>query len=379
MKATDFQCILRLPFAGFFLFCTSILAAQTGGAKRENLVLNPSFETLRAGESIEYSNALTICDSWDSPNAAEPLLFTTINDVVYDPNGSLWPFKARTGKNVAGINIYGSRREYIQGALQRPLTVGKKYYFSFFVHYHCEGANNIGIVFLPEKLKADASGRLNLKPASFQRDVTPYNNTDKMWTLVRDSFIAYQAFQSFIIGNFAADEETTVESERFQHYFAYIDDIVVTESAEAPVAVSSSDQAEVRKWTENVATAKDQGKLLGALPSSSPLTEQQILFQFDNSNLQEESLGILDEIAAALKDKPDAVLRITGYASSEGSTAYNLRLSQRRAHAVRRYLVKNGVGKDQIRVEAKGEAAPLAPNDSEENRKQNRRVTLSLE
>ncbi len=375
------------PAAIASLLFTSLLPAQPASNPGENLVINPSFEVLRKGEVLDRANDLKISEAWESPNAGEPLLFTTIDRMIYDPNGSLWPFTARTGKNVAGINVAGGselepRREYIQGTLKRPLTVGKKYYFSFYVHYHCEGANNIGIVFLPEKLAVDAPGRLNLNPASYQKNVTAYNNTDRTWTLVRDSFIAYKPFQYFIIGNFFTDENTEVESHKYEHYFAYIDDIEVVEAADSPVKGATPDQAELQKWTENIETVKNKTKLLqntAETPASPEGERVTVLFGFDSASLQPEAGAVLDALVNSLRQNPDARVRVSGFASSEGTSLYNERLSRRRAAAVRRYLIGQGIPKERIISEAKGENDPAAPNDREENRKKNRRVELVLE
>lgn len=372
----------RLFVAGLFLLvAASLLRAQSA----ENLVLNPSFETIRTGQKLEQANNLDIAEHWNAPNAAEPLLFTTIGNTIFDPNGASWPFKARTGKNVAGVNVQGGlptqpKREYIQGTLKRPLTVGKKYYFSFYVHYHCEGANNIGIVFLPEKLSVDAAGRLNLKPASYQKDVTPFNNTDKTWTLVRDSFIAYMPFQHFIIGNFFTNEETEVESTNYGHYFAYIDDIDVTEAGDPAVKVDKLTTS--GQWKENVERTKDRNKLLENTPSAesgNPSAQAVILFGFDSATMPQESGASLDAVMAKLLENPDATVVLTGYASSEGSTRYNKTLSRQRANTVRRFLEKNGIAKARIQVVAGGEKGPNDGADTAENREQNRRVEVQIQ
>ncbi|MFN7157359.1 MAG: OmpA family protein, partial [Erythrobacter cryptus] len=67
---------------------------------------------------------------------------------------------------------------------------------------------------------------------------------------------------------------------------------------------------------------------------------------------------------------------IEGHASAEGSAEYNLRLSQRRAEAVRDALVAGGLQAGRMRVLALGESDPIASNDDPEGRIQNRRVVI---
>jgi outer membrane protein OmpA-like peptidoglycan-associated protein len=68
----------------------------------------------------------------------------------------------------------------------------------------------------------------------------------------------------------------------------------------------------------------------------------------------------------------------TGHTDATGSTAYNTRLSAKRAQAVKSYLVKKGLGADMIRTQAKASAAPVADNDSDAGRAQNRRTEIEF-
>jgi OOP family OmpA-OmpF porin len=72
-------------------------------------------------------------------------------------------------------------------------------------------------------------------------------------------------------------------------------------------------------------------------------------------------------------------LNVVGYTDSRGSEAYNRKLSQRRAQAVADYLVQQDPSRAEfIRVIGRGEADPIASNETEEGRRQNRRVVLEV-
>ena len=177
----------------FFLSLPLFLSAQNKDTTNVtwrpiNLVVNNSFEL-----SVDTARPLTKVEpvpkalGWSIPNKSQPLIYSTNEKgFIHDPNGTDWKFKARSGKNVVGLNIIGIKRDYVQGTLENPLAVGKKYYFAFWVHYHCSGANNIGIAFLPEKINVYVTTRLPLKPATYQKKVVPYLNQPCLQRVTRE-------------------------------------------------------------------------------------------------------------------------------------------------------------------------------------------------
>ena len=118
-------------------------------------------------------------------------------------------------------------------------------------------------------------------------------------------------------------------------------------------------------------------------PAPAPVTETVVLkgvnFCFDCTTLSPEAEAILDGNAMALiKKRPDATFEIAGHTDAKGSDAYNLRLSQRRAEAVRDYLVQQGVEPSRMTAVGYGESQPVADNATEAGRAQNRRVELRI-
>lgn len=98
-----------------------------------------------------------------------------------------------------------------------------------------------------------------------------------------------------------------------------------------------------------------------------------IQFEFNSSVLKTESYPTLDKLSSVLRENGGKV-SVKGYASSEGTAAYNLKLSKDRANSVKTYLVNSGVNASQVATKGLGEANPIASNDTEEGRIQNRRV-----
>ncbi|MCZ4223752.1 OmpA family protein [Pedobacter rhodius] len=100
---------------------------------------------------------------------------------------------------------------------------------------------------------------------------------------------------------------------------------------------------------------------------------EKISFDFNSSVLKTESYPTLDKLSSVLRENGGKVT-LNGYASSEGTAAYNLKLSKDRANSVKTYLVNSGVNASQVATKGNGEANPIASNDTEEGRIQNRRV-----
>ena len=99
-------------------------------------------------------------------------------------------------------------------------------------------------------------------------------------------------------------------------------------------------------------------------------------FLTDSDQLTEQSLTILDGVAATLIANPDIRVQVTGHTDSQGEDVYNKDLSQRRAASVVNYLVGNGVASDNLQAAGFGEEQPVADNGTAEGRAKNRRVEL---
>jgi outer membrane protein OmpA-like peptidoglycan-associated protein len=101
---------------------------------------------------------------------------------------------------------------------------------------------------------------------------------------------------------------------------------------------------------------------------------QQIHFEFDKDVIRRESYPILDAVAEVLQSNQAMRIEVQGHTDNKGAAAYNLKLSDRRAASVRKYLVGKGVSSDRLVSHGYGLTRPLVPNDSEQNRALNRRV-----
>jgi outer membrane protein OmpA-like peptidoglycan-associated protein len=121
----------------------------------------------------------------------------------------------------------------------------------------------------------------------------------------------------------------------------------------------------------------DAGQMEKALDEAGKVSLYGIQFDFDKDTLRPEAQPTLDEIAKLMEAKPSLRLQIVGHTDNQGTAAYNLDLSSRRANRVVEALAQtHGIAAARLSARGAGLAEPIAPNDSEEGRAKNRRVEL---
>ncbi len=102
-----------------------------------------------------------------------------------------------------------------------------------------------------------------------------------------------------------------------------------------------------------------------------------ITFDTGSSTLRPDSLEQFESIIEFMTHKPSARVQISGHTDNVGNRAANKRLSQARADACRDYLITKGIGGDRIDAVGYGDEQPVAPNNTEDGRRQNRRIEAS--
>lgn len=106
------------------------------------------------------------------------------------------------------------------------------------------------------------------------------------------------------------------------------------------------------------------------------LAKRVIYFDFDKSNIKPDFLDVLTAHAKYLVAHPDQKVRIEGYTDERGTVEYNIALGDRRAQAVRRFLLFQGVNPDQLTTVSYGESHPADPGHNEAAWAKNRRAVL---
>jgi outer membrane protein OmpA-like peptidoglycan-associated protein len=109
------------------------------------------------------------------------------------------------------------------------------------------------------------------------------------------------------------------------------------------------------------------------------LNQEQVRFKFNSAKLDDQSKKVLDDLAAKLKENPDAILVMEGHTDSTGPEDYNIQLGQKRVEAVSRYLVvEQDVPMNRISNLSFGKAKPLNANKGKDARAENRAVVVRV-
>lgn len=135
-------------------------------------------------------------------------------------------------------------------------------------------------------------------------------------------------------------------------------------------------------WTPATAEKGCDGAPVAAKPApvvaKKVSLESDTLFAFDSSVITVEGREKLRQVVAQINRTNVEVIIATGYTDWIGTDAYNLKLGQRRAEAVKAYLVSQGVEPGRVYTNSKGKADPVANNATSAGRAQNRRVIVEI-
>jgi len=122
------------------------------------------------------------------------------------------------------------------------------------------------------------------------------------------------------------------------------------------------EEAEVQRVGEGIVVTFDSG----------------ILFDFDSSALRPEAKANLRDLAESLTQYENTELLIVGHTDGVGSDTYNDQLSRRRADAAAQYVSSLGIRPSRLSTSGRGESEPIASNESDYGRQQNRRVEIAI-
>jgi len=156
------------------------------------------------------------------------------------------------------------------------------------------------------------------------------------------------------------------------------------------VARPGSDVA--RNWASTGLTVQHVFQIAEAPPPSPPppppappppppkrrIVLRGVNFDFDKYNIRPDARSILDEAVQTLKSEPSIKVSVEGHTDSRGTDAYNQKLSERRADSVADYMSRGGISRSRLSTEGFGESRPVASNETDDGRAQNRRVELRV-
>lgn len=197
------------------------------------------------------------------------------------------------------------------------------------------------------------------------------------------STIAMVSVASFLTACVSTPAKNTMQAEYSVEMVDQPDFNILKVYAESPVVkVEQTFQTVLCVGCEKVdATANEDSVLWVRLTPAKVVKEETIVadkhFDFDKATLKGD-LSVLKKVAERLKQDPNLTVLVVGHTDSKGTAKYNQVLGQKRANAVKNWLVKQGVKKQVITAISKGESQPVASNKTKAGRAENRRAVITI-
>jgi outer membrane protein OmpA-like peptidoglycan-associated protein len=380
--------------SGKFLIClVSILTVTVG--KSQNLVADSSFEHNSGIPTLLSSIGMNT--SWSAPTRGTTDLFCECGkkqqeiseaQVPHNPFGSQ---KANRGKCYAGIYgfSHGDYREYLFTQLTAPLSAGTKYELTMWISladYSRVAIEKMGACFLGSKIKSDHSDVLGgLKPVYLKIDEEIRTDT-VYWHQLTVEYKAQGGEQYLLIGSFDVSNpelthvkapkgvRTRINQKTERDAYYYIDDISVREYI--PPYVARIDTVVIPKTDTIKAMVSASTEKYEEPALDQAIILKNVLFETNETVLLASSFPELDATASHLLSHPDLKIEVSGHTDNKGSDEQNRKLSELRARAVADYLISKKIDPVRIRYKGYGSDKPISSNDTEDGRKQNRRVEL---
>jgi len=182
------------------------------------------------------------------------------------------------------------------------------------------------------------------------------------------------------LGRFVARELTSlyqicsapfIGAEKYDPPLAYTYPWHYFDAPDLPAATYLADEERELRWIRGVEVERRGGALMVRFPSD-------LLFPVGSAQLTDAAKPRLVGLAETLQRHPGTRLQAQGYADASGPADVNQRLSERRAIAVRDFLVAEGLQPERIDVAGYGIGSPIASNDTPEGRRLNRRVEVEV-
>ena len=379
----------------YFLIIFIFLLSANGLA--QNLVPNGDFESLvnlpikpNPKNSFQYEPLsgykpyMYNIHSWFAATKSTPdLRITDLNDYRLCKKKFDDCNRSKSGIICGGIISYQNNvtfttyREYLEVKLRQKLEVGKTINIELWVRKEREAklvTNNIGCYFSKKKVFAEIEDQIKIQPQFNYSEII--NQGETKWIKLATQLVVDQEYEYLTIGNFFNNENTIVE--KYENYignayippYAYylVDDVKVWYEGTKPFEI---------KITRPV---KKEVSLVKKVYTEEHIVENVMVeFDFNQSTLKGGHSLILDELLGKLKNSPSKYeIQVVGHADNVGSSSYNLELSTNRAKTVVDYFIGSGIQPQDVSFRGEGESEPLENNDTEINRRKNRRVEIRL-
>jgi outer membrane protein OmpA-like peptidoglycan-associated protein len=344
------------------------------------MVKNPSFEVFVDCPKNLGNFNVDVAD-WSTPTEGSTDYFNGCSTAMGTPKNFNGSQPADFGTGYAGFYLYApdDYREYLQGALKETLVKDKTYRISFYVSLAERSdfaIKDFGVVFSKDSLSIQTKKELS-KNRMYQERNNEYNYVEiaysdfysdtQDWKMVHTQFVAKGTERYILLGNFKNNSRTRIfrtKKNAKQGAYYYLDMISVE-------ALDGNTPDE-----NTILTSESQEK--SDFEINRTHVFHNVLFEFDRSQLVAAAEKELGRIFDYLKQNADLNITIKGHTDTVGSAGYNQLLSTNRARTVAEYLIDLGLARQRITWAGYGGTRPVATNDTEMGRQQNRRVEFVI-
>jgi len=356
----------------------------------QNLVPNSSFEQYFDCPKgyTPWEKANLLCPGWSYPTKGTPDLLNRCakeSSEVSVPDNFTGNMEPHTGDGYAGIFLVGSNlgyREYLQAELLDTLKKGKQYCVC--LHWALGkrsyyAVNKLGVYFSNKITGVQQESYLELEP-QIENPENQYLAEKNKWQEFSGIYTAKGNEKYMIIGNFSPPPRTQRRADTVmiqgmvyrKNSYYLIDDVSVVMKIDGMECQCGKIYTVKQPDTTNV-TSK-----LELLKEGDKLILRNIFFEYDKATLLPESHKELGQVIDFMTKTKVREIEISGHTDGKGAELYNQRLSEARAKSVVDYLTSKGIDKQRLSYKGYGKAKPIADNDTDEGRKQNRRVEFLI-
>lgn len=292
----------------------------------------------------------------------------------------------QSGNSYIGIIAYDYRKhspgeagaEYIQGSLSEPLKANERYSVQFHVSLaECSklALQNLGVCFSEKIMNEKTVELLKLNP----QVTTHVNLSDTSeWIAINETYTANGNEKYFIIGCFNNGKKVKFKKvspskdipDPRDYAYYYIDNVIIKPETEK--IITKTETEKIIKDTIKP-TPPDLNVEIG-----NTFVLNDISFKTASYELTETSFKELDKLVELMNKNSTMAILISGHTDNIGNKKKNVNLSKHRAESVFNYIVNKGINKTRVTYEGYGDSKPITNNDTEEGRKTNRRVEVSI-
>lgn len=329
-----------------------------------NIVPNPGFEELKPKKKGEYLEPFMEfrkrITKWNSPTETTPDLLSEL----YSNNNE----RPHSGNYMIGILTHNPKskksetwREYVQVRLDLELEIDEEYLIEFWVMRHPQAtiaSNNIGALLSRIPFATyDVQPITELDLAVNAEEII--NPGQPEWQKISAIFTARGDERFLLIGNFFDNENTTFKNVKnttepaWDNPYYLLDDVSIRKLEEPGLADMDVKKGDVIKLDK-------------------------IYFESNKWNILFDSYKQLDELVSLMGKYPRMKISINGHTDSRGRESYNKTVSTNRSRAVYDYLVSKSIDPHRLKYAGYGESYPVDTNDTEEGRRNNRRVEFVI-